>query len=130
MAQEDTTPAEFVGKMLADAAENSVSDLYWLPDAEGVSIRLRSEGVQSDVGRVDAEYGQQCIARIKVMARLLTYRTRIAQDGVIRGLEDCPDVEMRVAVMPTRYGERVAIRLMRYGVGPQFLDDLGFSSVV
>lgn len=128
MTQGDIAPAAFVDKMLADAAKNNVSDLYWLPDAHGVSIRLRSEGVQSDVGRVEPEYGQQCTARIKVLARLLTYRTRIAQDGVIRGTEACPDVEMRVAVMPTRYGERVAIRLLRYGLGPQFLDDLGFEA--
>jgi type II secretory ATPase GspE/PulE/Tfp pilus assembly ATPase PilB-like protein len=71
---------------------------------------------------VAAEVGRQCLTHIKVLAKLLTYRTQIAQDGVIR----LPKAELRVATMPTLFGERITIRILNMGTTPTRLVDLRF----
>ena len=68
------------------------------------------------------------VARLKVLAELMTYRTDIPQEGRVRGTPG--DVEMRVSTFPTLYGEKAVIRLFG-GVGRyQLLDDLGLPSEV
>lgn len=120
-------PQHFVDRILAHAAGLGASDVYFLPAAGQVNIRLRRDGIQEDLANVPREYGEQCIARIKVLARLLTYRTRISQDGVIRDIPGTTSTELRVSVMPTNHGERIAIRILKGGSAPLYLDDLNFT---
>ena len=61
------------------------------------------------------------------MANLLTYKNQIAQDGVIKDEEKFPQVEFRVAVMPTVDGERITIRILDKTQTPQYLDELNFA---
>jgi len=117
---------EYVSRVLRDAARNGASDVYWLPCATHMSVRRRKDGIQQDVAELPAEYGRKCVARIKVLAGLLTYRSRVAQDGAIRATLPATDLEMRVSVMPTSHGERASVRLLPNAAGPLYLDDLGF----
>ena len=55
------------------------------------------------------------VARLKVLANMITYRTDIPQEGRIRGSDG--EVEMRVSTFPTYFGERAVIRMFG-GVGP------------
>ncbi|OGV63805.1 MAG: hypothetical protein A2498_10685 [Lentisphaerae bacterium RIFOXYC12_FULL_60_16] len=123
-------PEAFVDRMFAQAIDRGASDLYWLPCANRLNIRLRRDGIQEDLADVPCEYGAQCVARIKVMSRLLTYRTKIAQDGVIRDFVHRAGAELRVSVMPTSRGERVSIRIQRTDHGPLYLEDLKFAPEV
>ena len=117
---------DFVEQVLADALTRNASDVYWLPAAEGMTVRLRKDGTQENIAQIPAEYGTQCVARIKVLAGLLTYQTRTAQDGVIRNIFGHEQEELRVAVMPASHGERVTVRILKNSTAPQHLDELGF----
>ncbi len=119
---ENTNVPEYCANLLKEAAELGASDIYILPGAAETEIRLRINGVQKDFARIPAEFASRCIARIKVMADMLTYRNSIAQDGAIR--QD--GVEFRVASMPVLNGERVTIRLFNREQKHELLDDLGF----
>ncbi|MBM4142803.1 MAG: hypothetical protein FJ225_04295 [Lentisphaerae bacterium] len=119
-------PQACVDELLARAAAERVSDVYWLPLAGRLDVRFRKDGIQTHVATLPAEYGAVCVARLKVLAGLLTYRTKIAQDGAIRGAGP----EIRVSVMPTAYGERVSLRLLGGGHAPWRLDELGFPAPV
>ena len=119
-------PHDFVHRILAQAVTDRASDVYWIPGPKRVNIRFRIDGAQQDIAEVTDDYGARCIARLKVLAGLLTYRTRVSQDGVIRGLKGLPDSELRVAVMPTSHGERISVRLLHGAAGLLALDDLGF----
>ena len=103
------------------------SDLYLMPTSGAVLLKMRLHGVQSDLLGLPSDQGTQCIARLKVLAGLLTYRTKIAQDGVIRGVFGGIDAEMRVSVMPGQHGERVAVRLMNAVGASLGMAELGFS---
>lgn len=116
----------FCDALLDEAVSRGASDLYLLPGASETRFRCRINGVRRDLGAVPAVYGIQCAARFKVMAGMLTYRSRIAQDGAIRKEKEGRNVEFRVASMPTLNGERLTIRLFDGDRRRYELDDLGF----
>jgi len=123
-------PQDFVNKILKDAVDRNASDVYWIPGHGTVDIRFRIDGQQSNIASVPRDYGTMCLTRIKVIAGLLTYRTHIAQDGVIRNLDGAPNAELRVAVMPTNHGERISVRIIRGSKGSISLDELGFGQKI
>jgi type II secretory ATPase GspE/PulE/Tfp pilus assembly ATPase PilB-like protein len=123
-------PQEFVEELLTSAIEDRASDVYILPGSAGCSVRVRRDGIQEHIADLAPDYGEQCVARIKVLSGLLTYKTKAAQDGSISGLDRVPGCELRVSVMPSNHGERVAIRILQNGKGPLYIEDLGFAPEV
>lgn len=113
---------EFVRAIIDAAIAANASDIYWLPSETEVEVRFRVKGAQEPHCRIAVESGRQSLTHVKVLAKLLTYRTQIAQDGVIR--RDA--VELRVATMPTLFGERITMRVLNTSTSPLRLDDLGF----
>lgn len=121
-------PYKLAEKILKNAIKIGASDIYWLPKKASYNVRFRVNGVQNDVENIPREAGEQCVAHIKVLASLLTYRTNIAQDGVIRDSAKFADCEFRVASIPTLHGERITIRVIDGNETPLFLEDLKFST--
>lgn len=120
-------PHEIVDLVLRRAVELHASDIYWLPGIDGFSVRCKINGVQGDMFRISPEAGNQCTSRLKVMASLLTYRSQVSQDGVIKDESRFPGVEFRVAVMPTVDGERITVRILDKSMIPQYLEELNFT---
>ncbi len=123
---EKIEPPQIVDAILREAAELHASDVYWLPDTGSYGISFRVAGEQMSKYRINHEAGLQCVARIKVLSQLLTYRNQISQDGVIRDEKRFPGIEFRVAVIPTVCGERITLRLMNSATTPLMLEELGF----
>ena len=114
---------EFVDQGLERARQAGASDVHWVPTAEGLETWWRIDGALRKVGSVPASVAPNVVARLKVLAGLLTYRTDLPQEGRIRGGPG--DVEMRASTFPTLHGEKAVVRLF---AGPgrfQRLDDLG-----
>jgi len=120
-------PERLVDAIIAEAVDARASDLFWIPASDRYDVCYRSDGRMESAVSIPREVGTQCVARIKVLASLLTYRTRIAQDGVIRYTRTTPDVEIRVAVLPSLHGERATLRIFRTDSPMLCLDELGFS---
>jgi type II secretory ATPase GspE/PulE/Tfp pilus assembly ATPase PilB-like protein len=113
-----------VAQILEQALELGASDVYWLPRAQCIAVRCRVNGVQQNVAELPREVGDQCLTHVKVLAGMLTYRTNIAQDGVIRMDAADGTAELRVASMPSLFGERLTIRVMNKNIVPFLLDEL------
>src|SRR4051812_35804418 len=81
--------------------------------ADGGEVRLRVDGLLELVGRHDADVGRSIVARLMVMAHLLTYRLDIPQEGRMKTEVEGSDapLELRLAIMPTTHGLRAAIRM-------------------
>lgn len=124
------TATEYVDSILIDAVQKSASDIYWLPAKKIIEIRYRVNGIQQNVDKIEREFGEQCLSRIKVLAGLLTYRSQIAQDGALRNVEGVEKVEFRASVMPTVHGERISIRVLDGNKQTLMLDELGFQADV
>jgi type II secretory ATPase GspE/PulE/Tfp pilus assembly ATPase PilB-like protein len=99
----------FVDELLAGGRRRGASDLHLQPTTEGLELRWRIDGVLSPLGTFPPGVAANVIARLKVMAELLTYRTDVPQEGRVRGVDS--DVEIRVCTFPTLHGERAVVRL-------------------
>jgi type II secretory ATPase GspE/PulE/Tfp pilus assembly ATPase PilB-like protein len=88
-----------------------------------LELKFRTDGVLLPVALLPAAVAGNIIARLKVLAGLLTYHTDRPQEGRIRLPQG--DVEMRVCTYPTLYGERAVVRLFGGAQRYQRLDDLG-----
>ena len=100
---------EVVERALAAAQEAGASDIHFLPGADGLQLTWRLDGVLQPVALLPAKVAPNIVARLKVLAELLTYRTDVAQEGRIRGVPG--EVEMRVSSFPTLFGEKAVVRM-------------------
>ena len=122
----DEAAHDYIERLLTFCVEQGASDVYLIPGQDVWDVRMRVDGEQQSVAVIDADYAQRAAARVKVLSGCLTYRTKVAQDGVIRQFNDSA-VELRVAVLPSRYGERITIRVLNSVSGPRYIEDLGVS---
>lgn len=132
MRELSPTDSDYVPRLLSQilqtARRHRASDIHLTPDADAVVMKWRIDGVLLRVAAFDQELGNRLVARSKVLAGLLTYRTDHPQEGRISESPDAdgePSAETRVATFPTLYGERSAIRLFADTTRLQRLEDLG-----
>lgn len=117
-------PTEIVALLLAAAMAQRASDVHLQPVVQGLEIRWRIDGVLQHALTLPRDASPKVIARLKVMADLLTYRNEIPQEGRVR--ESPGGVEMRLSTLPTLYGEKAVVRLFSGQGRYDRLDDLGF----
>jgi len=119
---------ELVDLIVSEARRAHASDVHLLPMADGLEARYRVDGVLQPAARLPLALAPNVVARLKVLADLMTYRTDVPQEGRVRGAPG--DEEMRISTFPTLYGEKAVIRLFG-GVGQyQTLDDLGLPAEI
>jgi type II secretory ATPase GspE/PulE/Tfp pilus assembly ATPase PilB-like protein len=114
---------EVADLLLRAAFELSASDLHLQPTSDGLEVRWRTDGVLNPAAMLPATVSAKVIARLKVLADLLTYRTDVPQEGRIRAAPG--EVEMRLSTFPTLYGEKAVVRIFAGSGRYQRLEDLG-----
>lgn len=119
----DQYVSQVVDLVLREARAAGVSDVHFVPTADGLAVDWRMNGVLQSVGTLPTT-GTNVVARLKVLAQLLTYRTDVPQEGRIQW-EQPSDVEMRLSTFPTLHGEKAVVRLFVGSGNYRRLDDLG-----
>lgn len=99
-----------VDLVLADADRLGASDVHFEPTPNSLEVRFRVDGVLRPAAVLPAAWAPNAIARLKVLAELLTYRTDIPQEGGIRADRGL-SAERRVSTFPTVHGEKAVVRL-------------------
>ncbi len=100
-----------VDALVRTAVAAGASDLHLEPTARDLEVRLRIDGVLRDAGRLDGRFRANLVARLKVLADLVSYRSDLPQEGRIPRERVGLEVDARVAVFPTLWGEKVVVRL-------------------
>lgn len=118
----------FVDCLLAGARRANASDIHLQPAADGLDVRLRLNGVLQQVGCFPRGNATSVVVRLKVLAKLLTYRTDVPQEGRIR--QPRAQGEMRVSTFPTLYGERAVVRLFAAEQQFKYPGDLGLPNEI
>lgn len=118
------TAVEIVESALTTAQEVGASDVHLVPSADGLEMLWRLDGVLHPVERFPPEIAPNVVARLKVLADLLTYRVDLPQEGRIRALR-ADSVEMRVSSYPTMFGEKAVVRMFAGAASYRHLADLG-----
>ncbi|SFU62336.1 general secretion pathway protein E [Polaromonas sp. YR568] len=111
---EDTSPVvKLVNSTLYDALKSQASDIHLETAPSGMSIKYRIDGVLSKVGSTPGlEVAEQVISRIKVMAELDIAEKRVPQDGRFKVSIKDREVDFRVSIMPSIFGEDAVLRIL------------------
>jgi len=111
---EDTSPVvKLVHSTVYDALKASVSDIHLESTPGGLSIRYRIDGVLTTVGSLAGqELAEQVISRIKIMSELDIAERRIPQDGRFKVSIRGHEVDFRVSIMPSIFGEDAVLRIL------------------
>lgn len=123
---EDVPVVKIVDTLLRHAVIQDASDIHIEPGEESVVVRYRIDGILRDAMELPKNAASGITARIKVLSRLKLDEKRLPQDGRFKIEADGEKVSFRVSVLPTYYGEKIVMRLLREGGGGFTLESLGF----
>ncbi len=124
---DDAPIVKFVNKIMVDAIKKGASDIHFEPYEKFYRIRLRQDGVLTEVAKPPVVTSMKVAARLKVMARLDIAERRIPQDGRIKmRLSKNRAIDFRVNTCPTLFGEKVVCRLLDPSSAQLGIDALGY----
>ena len=124
---DDAPIVRFVNKVMVDAIKKGASDIHFEPYEKHFRIRLRQDGVLTEIARPPVALAMKVSARLKVMARLDIAERRIPQDGRIKmKLSKNRAIDFRVNTCPTLFGEKVVCRLLDPSTAQLGIDALGY----
>ena len=121
---------QFIDKHLKKAIKEGVSDIHFEVFKHSARMRCRLDGVlreEPGTEKVLFENYTKIITRIKIMSRLDIAERRKAQDGAITLKVGEKEVDFRVSVMPTSFGERVVMRILDTDGIDLSIEKLGFN---
>ncbi|OEY67827.1 GspE/PulE family protein [Marinobacter sp. X15-166B] len=124
----DQHVVKIVDWLLQYAFEQRASDIHIEPRREFAQIRFRIDGVLHSVYELPALVGVAVTSRLKILGRLNVAEKRRPQDGRIKTRKpDNSEIELRLATMPTAFGEKMVLRIFDPEVLLRSFEQLGFS---
>ncbi len=103
----------FVNKLLSEAISNGVSDIHIEPYEKRLRVRFRLDGSLLEKVQPPHNTASAIISRIKIMSRLDIAERRRPQDGRLKvRLSDGKEVDFRVSIIPTLFGEKAVLRIL------------------
>ena len=127
--KEFSIAVDFIDQSLKNAVSESVSDIHIEIFRDSASMRWRVDGVlmeQGEIAKLLFENYSKIVTRIKIMAKLNIAERRLSQDGAINLKLDDKEVDFRISIMPTKYGERVVMRILDTESIDLSIEKLGF----
>ncbi|MFH1037696.1 MAG: ATPase, T2SS/T4P/T4SS family [PVC group bacterium] len=118
---------KLVNLIFAQAVRDDASDIHIEPDEHVLRIRFRIDGVLYEVPSPPKRLKAAITSRIKVMSNLNIAETRKPQDGHIRMRVEGNNIDVRVSILPTVFGENVVLRILNPESIAIGLEQLGFS---
>lgn len=116
---------ELLEILIAGALKTSASDIHFEPEAKGVRLRYRLDGLLHDVVTFDSQLYLKALSRIKVLSKLKLNVHNTPQDGRFTIKQQEVAIEVRVSVLPSEHGETVVMRLLDPRTIVSKLEDLG-----
>ncbi|MGY2702105.1 GspE/PulE family protein [Nocardioides sp. HB32] len=118
----------FVNLLITQAISDRASDIHIEPTERDMRVRYRIDGVLHDAHRSPKNIQNGVISRLKIMAEMNIAERRVPQDGRMSVTHQGRRVDLRVATLPTVWGEKVVARILDTSNTQLGLDDLGFSN--
>jgi len=123
---EDLPVIRIVDTLIKHAILQNASDIHIEPMEDQVLVRYRIDGLLHDAMVLPRQAGPSVSARIKVLANLKLDEKRLPQDGRFKVDITNEKVSFRVSILPTYYGEKIVMRLLRDSISGYTLDYLRF----
>ena len=110
--------------LIAKAIEEQATDIHFEPEENQMRVRLRIDGILTNLQDLPNWVMAPIISRIKIMGNLDISEKRLPQDGRIQWKDSLGNVDIRLSSLPTRFGEKLVLRILRSNVKLDSLDDL------
>jgi type IV pilus assembly protein PilB len=128
LVSDEASPAiSLVNQVLAQAIQDRASDVHFEPQERQMMVRARVDGVMRELATVPKTMQQAALSRLKVMAQLDIAERSLPQDGRSVVKLNGEPIDLRVAVLPTTYGEKVVVRILQRSSTHTSLGELGMS---
>jgi len=125
--KEDDAPIiRYVNSLIVDAIKRKASDIHLEPLEKRFRVRFRVDGVLQEMKGPPKRLQASIISRLKLMADVSLAEKRIPQDGRIQARSGGKDIDLRVSVLPTVYGESIVMRILDKEGLRLGLPELGF----
>jgi len=117
--------AKIVSTILEYAIKARASDIHIEPLEDTVRVRYRIDGILQEKYDLPRNVQEAVVSRIKILASLKIDEKRVPQDGRFFFSADGNDVDLRISTLPTTYGEKVVMRLLKKSQKVPTLPELG-----
>ena len=122
----DSPVVKLVNSLIADAVRRGASDIHFEPFERYIRVRFRIDGVLHEVMRPSRKYRSSMVSRLKIIGGMDIAERHLPQDGRQKILVGDKFVDLRLATLPTLFGEKVEVRLLDRSAVILDLEKLGF----
>ncbi len=125
----DAPIIRFVNLLITQAINDRASDIHIEPGEHQLTVRFRIDGVLHEMQRADRAIQDGVISRLKIMSSIDIAERRRPQDGRISVAHEGRQVDLRVATLPTVWGEKIVMRILDNSGQALEMGDLRFGAV-
>lgn len=123
----DAPIIRLVNTIIRQAVTDKASDIHFEIYEKEIVVRFRIDGILYKMFTPPKKFQDSIISRIKIMANLNIAENRLPQDGRIQVKVSGKEIDIRVSVFPTQFGERIVLRLLNKSDMSFDLNSIGFS---
>jgi type IV pilus assembly protein PilB len=123
----DTPSVVFINRAISKALDLGASDIHFTPQQRRLFVRIRVDGVMRELSSIPGTQAAAVASRLKIMGGLDIAERRAPQDGRVSVRRGDESLDVRMATLPTTYGEKVTLRMLSQGEAPESLEELGLS---
>ena len=116
-----------ITSILQRAIKSNASDVHIEPMEDKLKVRFRIDGQLQEVMTSSMAVHSAIVTRIKIMGQMDIAEKRVPQDGRVGTVVDGKEVDLRISMLPTVYGEKVVIRILGGSSGALDRSQLGLS---
>ncbi len=123
---DDAPIVKFVNLLITQAVQDRASDIHIEPEEKELRVRYRIDGVLHEVMHSPKTIASGVVSRLKIMAEMNIAERRVPQDGRLSVSVNGKKIDLRVASLPTVWGEKIVMRILDNSTARLTLTDLGF----
>ena len=124
---DDNALVKVVNNIIRESVLNDISDIHIEPRPTEVIIRVRKDGSLREYMTMPKATAGAMAARIKIMGGLNIAERRVPQDGRVRFKDKTMEVDLRLSTLPTVYGEKSVMRILKKASSIPEIEQLGFA---
>lgn len=124
---DDVPVVRFVNLLISQAVNDRASDIHIEPGEQFLTVRFRIDGVLHEMQRADRSIQDGIISRLKIMSQIDIAERRRPQDGRMSIRHEGRLVDLRVATLPTVWGEKIVMRILDTDSESMSMSDLALS---
>lgn len=119
---------EFLNELIFYSLKENVSDIHIESKESDIKIRVRIDGILKYYQDLNKNFGLKLMTKLKLMSELDIGEKRLPQDGRFKARYRNEKIDFRVSLIPTIFGERCVLRILKNNISEVSLENLGFTN--